>query len=93
MLRPICLAFYTFLFSCSASYLASDEPKFDRSRLEATELATGLNRPMELDVAGDGRVFFIELDGQLKVYHPDKEAASLAAVHAEQHDRGSASRR
>lgn len=51
----------------------AEKPDFDASRLEATELATGLNRPMEIAVSSDGRVFFIELEGSLNVYLPDQE--------------------
>jgi cytochrome c len=46
------------------------QPDFDANRLEVTELATQLNRPMELAVAPDGRVYFIELDGRLRRYDP-----------------------
>ncbi|MCA9063705.1 MAG: PQQ-dependent sugar dehydrogenase [Planctomycetaceae bacterium] len=42
----------------------------DSSRFEATVLANGLIRPMELAVAPDGAIYFIELDGLLKVIDP-----------------------
>lgn len=45
--------------------------QFDPGRLTPTPLATGLQRPMELEVAPDGRIFFIELAGQLRILHPD----------------------
>ena len=49
--------------TCSAS---ADESSIDQSRFEATVICTGLTRPMEIAVASDGSVFFIELDGSLK---------------------------
>ncbi len=49
--------------TCSAS---ADESSIDQSRFEATVIGTGLTRPMEIAVASDGSVFFIELDGSLK---------------------------
>ena len=44
--------------------------EFDPGRLTPVTLAAGLQRPMELEVAPDGRVFFIELAGQLRILHP-----------------------
>ncbi|MEZ4699101.1 MAG: ThuA domain-containing protein [Rhodothermales bacterium] len=35
--------------------------------------------PMELDIAQDGRVFFIERDGALKVWDPETERTTMAA--------------
>lgn len=52
---------------------------YDASRLEVTELASGLMRPMELQVAPDGRVFFIELEGKMRVYNPNTGITSLVA--------------
>jgi cytochrome c len=45
--------------------------EFDPGRLTPTTLATGLLRPMELEVAPDGRVFFIELEGRLRILQPN----------------------
>lgn len=64
------------------------EESFDPGRLTPTTLATGLMRPMELEVAPDGRIFFIELEGQLRIFHPETqkitEAGSLeVATHQE----------
>ena len=67
-----------FLFIATGQVTLANEP-FDPTRLEATELATELTRPMELDVAPDGRVFFIELDGLLKVYQPTTAAVEVVA--------------
>ena len=65
-----------FLFVFSALLLMSmlpptfAEEQLDQSRFEVTVLATGMNRPMELAIAPDGVVYFIELDGKLRAYHP-----------------------
>ena len=42
----------------------------DSSRFELTELITGLRQPMELAVGPAGEVYFIELEGKLKVFDP-----------------------
>lgn len=42
-------------------------------------LARGLNDPMELSVAADGRVFFIERSGSLKVWRPTTGDTVVAA--------------
>lgn len=62
-------------------------PAFDESRLEASVLATGMPRALELDVAPDGRVFFVELAGKLKCFHPKTGEVTLVGtldVYAEQ---------
>ncbi len=48
---------------------AADE-SFDPNRFEVTVLATGMKRPMEMDIAPDGTIYFIELEGQLRAYSP-----------------------
>ncbi len=55
------------LILCAASAMAQVE-SVDSSRFEVNVLASGLIQPMELAVAPDGRVFFIELAGKLKMY-------------------------
>jgi glucose/arabinose dehydrogenase len=42
------------------------------------ELATTLANPMSLDVAPDGRVFFVELGGAVKIYNPATNSTSVA---------------
>src|SRR5262245_42123078 len=46
----------------------AERPAWDR--FEVVELARALDRPLELAVAPDGRVFFIELGGRLAVWRP-----------------------
>lgn len=43
-------------------------------------LATGTADPMEVSIAEDGRVFFIERGGALKIWKPDTKATVLAAT-------------
>ncbi len=49
----------------------------DPSRFETTVLATGLIQPMELAVAPDGTIYFIELAGKLRKVDPATRAISL----------------
>lgn len=46
------------------------ETSYDPSRFEPTVLISGLMRPMELEVAADGLIWFIELEGHLKTFDP-----------------------
>ena len=57
--------------------LAAEDQAVDSSRFEVTVLATGLIQPMEMAVAPDGTVFFIELNGKLKSIHPATHEISL----------------
>lgn len=49
----------------------------DPSRFEITVLASGLRQPMEMAVAPSGDVYYLELDGKLKVYEPRAGAVRL----------------
>lgn len=64
------VAFSLTLATFFPSVTQADNAPYDPSRLEVTTLATGLIQPMELAVANDGRVFYIEINGKLKVYDP-----------------------
>lgn len=48
----------------------------DPSRFETTVLATGLIQPMEVEVAPDGTIYFIELAGLLKKLDPKTNVVS-----------------
>lgn len=69
---PVSFGLLQFLVFLSI-VLSAQENKFDPQRLTPTTVLTGLNRPMEFEVARDGRIFLIELDGILKVYDPKTE--------------------
>ncbi|MAS96268.1 MAG: glycosyl hydrolase [Verrucomicrobiales bacterium] len=73
--RILLLALVTLIGANLPSAFAAD---YDPSRLTPTTLLTGLDRPMELEVAPDGRLFFIEISGKLSIYHPDTSQTTLA---------------
>ena len=52
------------------SLLSSAALPQDASRFEKEVLAAGLSDPLQLDIAKDGRVFFIERKGAVKVWEP-----------------------
>jgi glucose/arabinose dehydrogenase len=45
---------------------------------QKVQLATNLSNPMSLEVAPDGRVFFVELGGAVKIYNPATNTTSAA---------------
>jgi Glucose / Sorbosone dehydrogenase len=55
------------LFFCVLSPIGFAQ---DASRFEKEVLATGLSDPLQLDIALDGRVFFIERKGTVKLWEP-----------------------
>lgn len=72
VLRLLCLL----LISTTCRTLCAQSEEMDPSRFEITVLGSGLNRPMELDIADNGTVYFIELDGKLRAYDPASRAIS-----------------
>ncbi len=63
MLAPRCFPALAAALLSTLSFLHADDKPVDSSRFETTVLASGLIQPMELAVAPDGTVFFIELNG------------------------------
>lgn len=61
----------------SATATDASEP-LDLKRFEKTTVLTDLIQPMELDIAPDGRIFVIELQGVVKLFDPAE--ASLAEI-------------
>lgn len=59
----------------AAITLAAD---FDPTRLTPSRIAGELLRPMEIEIAPDGRIFLIELAGKLRIVHPDTGAITEA---------------
>src|SRR6476469_2668573 len=47
-------------------------------RFKIEVLASGLPQPMELELAPDGRIFFNELNGKLRVFKPESREVVLA---------------
>ncbi len=43
-------------------------------RYKVEVLATGMPQPMELELAPDGRIFFVEIAGKLRIWKPDTKA-------------------
>jgi cytochrome c len=43
-------------------------------RFKVETLFEGIPQPMEIEIAPDGRIFFNEYSGKLKIYHPDTKA-------------------
>ncbi|MBN9691974.1 MAG: PQQ-dependent sugar dehydrogenase [Verrucomicrobia bacterium] len=65
---PSLLRFAFVAFATVGSLAAADAPPDYRFKPET--LATGLVQPMELEVAPDGRIFFNEISGKLRVWKP-----------------------
>ena len=57
------------LMALSVTLTASDAPPDYRFKVET--LFENIPQPMELEIAPDGRIFFNESGGKLKIYHPD----------------------
>lgn len=67
--------------------LAADSTPPSDARWSVEVLAEGMAQPMELERAPDGRIFFVELAGRLRVWKPDTRSVVDAAklnVYAEQ---------
>ena len=73
-LSLLVLSALSLLASRGAENVASKTNEFRK-----VVLAHGLNDPMELSVAKDGRVFFIERGGAVKIWKPDTKATVEAA--------------
>jgi cytochrome c len=69
---------FAFLTTLAASAPAANPPP--HSRWQAEVLATGMAQPMELERAPDGRIFFIELAGRLRIWKPDTRTVTESAT-------------
>jgi cytochrome c len=52
---------------------------YDRTRLTPTRVVGDLLRPMEMEIAPDGRIFLVELAGKLRIVQPDTQRIVDAA--------------
>ena len=68
------------VLSFTAFSAPGESESFDPDRLTPVTLTVGLKRPMELEVAPDGRIFFIELAGQLRIFHPETQKITEAGT-------------
>jgi len=59
-----------FVLASLTAHAVAQDATLDHRRFESTVLANELLRPMELEVANDGTVFFIELAGHIKAIEP-----------------------
>lgn len=69
-MRILILSLAILLSPFDVCRLQAESEAVDPSRFEATVLVSGLTQPMELEVAPDGKVYYIELTGKLKVWDP-----------------------
>ena len=69
-------SFFTSLILGSWCFALPSE-NYDPGRLTATTIYDKLDQPMELEVAKDGRIFFIELNGEFRVFLPQTQEAVL----------------
>lgn len=70
-MHRLCFALILFCFGAQSVWAAnSSVPPPPAYRFKVEVLAEGMPQPMELEVAPDGRIFFNEIGGSLKIYHP-----------------------
>lgn len=67
-------AFSLLLFFPTLTPASPAGPPPPAARYQVEILAEGMPQPMELEVAPDGRVFFIEIAGKLRIWKPDTRA-------------------
>jgi cytochrome c len=73
------------LIGCALSWILASTafsaepqlPPVDPSRFELNVLASGLKQPMELAVAPDGTVYFIDLSGKLSAFNPKTSSVTV----------------
>ncbi len=70
---------FSLLALCALSLPVGGAAENSTNEFRKVVLAHGLNDPMELSVAKDGRVFFIERGGGVKIWKPDTKATVEAA--------------
>src|SRR3954466_13336835 len=64
-------------FTCSA-FAASNLPVPPDYRFKIEVLTENIPQPMELELAPDGRIFFNEIGGKLKIYKPQNHEVVLS---------------
>lgn len=66
-------------FLCNAPVICLAAPPPD-ARYKVEVLASGMAQPMELERAEDGRIFFIEIAGRLRIWKPDTAGIAEAGT-------------
>jgi cytochrome c len=79
---PLRLASTLLLTLATAPWAQTATPAVNEAapdaRYKIDTLIEDIPQPMQLDVAPDGRIFFIEIGGAVKIYHPDTKQVTLA---------------
>ena len=68
-----------FLGTAVSSLADITAPVADPERLEITVLDQGMQKPLIIEQAPDGRIFFIELHGKVRIWHPGDGRVTEAA--------------
>ena len=71
------LSLLALLATVSTVFAAEAPPDY---RFKVETLIENIPQPMQLQRAPDGRIFFIEIAGKVKIYHPDTKQVALAAT-------------
>ncbi len=69
--------------ACASRAQAATAPATDAApdaRYKIDTLIEDIPQPMQLDIATDGRIVFIEIGGTLKIYHPDTKQVTVAGA-------------
>src|ERR1051326_1016269 len=66
------------LFACLSWTAAARAQTPTASDFQKVTLDDNTQNPMELDVANDGRVFYIERDGRLQIWKPNTQKTVTA---------------
>jgi cytochrome c len=80
MQKVILAALFPILFSVPARAAATGANTPPDYRFKVEVLIEGMPQPMELELAPDGRIFFNEIGGKLRIYHPETHDVSLAGT-------------
>ncbi len=75
----LCLVLFVVACVAPPPLVAADPPADTTSRgnFEAVVLVENTTDPIELDIAPDGRVFFVEREGPVRVWKPDTETTEM----------------
>src|SRR5690554_3857463 len=57
-------------FQCTSDGIVDSNVKPEANRFEVELVVDNLNQPMSMDIINDGRIFFVEKDGAVKVVDP-----------------------
>ena len=78
--RSVAAVFAVALFACLSWSAAARAQTPAASDFQKVTLDDNTQNPMELDVANDGRVFYIERDGRLQIWKPSTQQTVTAGT-------------